>query len=160
MKKKLFLVALVMGIAIAGLSAAPRYKMAVGGVFSMPFVGGLPNSAMLSFRLPNFPAVFAVGMYLPASGYGNGYFSAMADWWLYQGKLVNFVNIYVGPGLFLGIGDGFILGGRVPVGLNIYPIPPLELFLELAPGLTFIDRVGVQIPNFTMQAGVGFRFWF
>ena len=84
----------------------------------------------------------------------------LADWWLAQGNLVSFVNYYVGPGAFLGISKNATLGVRVPVGLNAYPIKPLELFVEFAPAITLVDTTGVTIPQWGLQAGFGFRFWF
>ena len=45
-----------------------------------------------------------------ASSGGQSSLALMADWWLAQGKLVRFVDYYLGS-----------------------PIKPLELFLEIAP---------------------------
>ena len=114
---------------------------------------------MLTFRLGKYPPVFALGINIPKEGDASA--ALIMDWWLIQESLTGMLNFYVGPGLYTSIGNNlFVLGGRVPVGLNIFPIKPLELFLEIAPGITFIAPDGVQIPNFGMQAGFGFRFWF
>ena len=59
-----------------------------------------------------------------------------ADWWAYKQHFEGILNLYVGPGLFVaGSNYSFALGGRIPVGLNIYPIDFFELFVELAPTL-------------------------
>lgn len=157
MKKALILGILILTAAVS-VHAAPRYRAAVGGIFGINAVGTLPSTAMLSFRLPKFPPIFAVGMTINDS---SSRFSLMADWWLYQTRLFSFVNLYIGPGLYTAFNqDRFSLGGRVPIGLNAYPLDPLELFLEIAPSLTFIDNSGIEVPNFGLQAGFGFRFWF
>ena len=124
----------------------------------MKLADGLPNSALLSFRLPKFPAVFGLGFTLPGGG-GQSSFTLLADWWLAQGNLVGFVNYYIGPGVFLNISNSPLLGIRVPVGLNAFPIKPLELFVELAPAISLLAPSGV-FPQFGLQAGFGFRFWF
>lgn len=160
--KKLRVLALAATIALVAafsVSAAPRYKAAIGGEFSLGLGNGLPNSALLSFRLPQFPAVFGLGLSIPSSGPSS--FALMADWWMYQDRLVEFLNFYVGPGVYLAAGgDSFYAGLRVPVGINAYPIKPLELFLEVAPAMTLIAPSGVSIPSFGLQSGFGFRFWF
>lgn len=157
MKKKALILALALTIfATFGASA---YTAAIGGEFALKLGDGLPNSALLSFRLPKFPAVFGLGLSIPKGG--DASLALIADWWLAQGNLVGFLNYYVGPGLFLGISNGMNLGIRVPVGVNAFPIKPLELFLELAPAVTLISPDGsVSIPAFGLQAGFGFRFWF
>jgi uncharacterized protein DUF3996 len=47
------------------------------------------------------------------------------------------------------------LGVRVPVGITFYPLPELELFLELVPGIAlFPDTEG------DLDAGIGIRYHF
>lgn len=157
MKKALILALVLMGAA-ASVHAAPRYRAAVGGIFGIDVMGSLPSSAMLSFRLPKFPPVFGLGL---TTNDSNPAFALMADWWLYQTNLVGFINLYIGPGLYTAFnGDYFTFGGRIPIGLNAYPLDPLEIFLEIAPSLTIFGSSGIEIPNFGLQAGFGFRFWF
>jgi hypothetical protein len=157
-KKKILVLALC--LTLFSVFNASAYTAAIGGEFSMPLLGGLPNSALLSFRLPKFPAVFGLGLNIPTNG-GSAAFALIADWWLVQGPLVGFVNYYVGPGVFMGVSaNDFTLGLRVPIGLNAFPIKPLELFVEFAPAIAFLAPSGISIPNFNLQAGFGFRFWF
>ncbi len=155
MKKKALVLALA--LTLFSVFSASAYTAAIGGEFSLKVGSGLPNSALLSFRLPKFPAVFGLGV---SVGNGNSSFVLLADWWLAQGNLVSFVNYYVGPGLFVGISDSAVLGIRVPVGLNAFPIKPLELFIEFAPAITLLDKAAINIPEWGLQAGFGFRFWF
>ena len=71
------------------------------------------------------------------------------------------MDLYVGPGLYTVIGSNvFDLGVRVPVGIHMYVIDPLELFLEIAPALGVGLSGGFEFPRFDVQGAVGFRFWF
>jgi hypothetical protein len=158
MKRKSLIVALA--FTLVGICGASAYTAAVGGEFALKVGDGLPSSALLSFRLPKFPAVFGLGLSIPKSG-EDASFTLLADWWLVQGRLGGMFNYYVGPGVFAGIASGSaIIGGRVPVGVNLFPIKPLELFAEIAPAITLLAPSGVSIPQFGLQAGFGFRFWF
>jgi hypothetical protein len=157
MKKKVLVLALL--LTLFTVFSASAYTAAIGGEFALKIGDGLPNSALLSFRLPKFPAVFGLGVTI-ANGGGQSTFVLLADWWLAQGNLFSFVNYYVGPGLFVAISDSAMLGIRVPVGLNAFPIKPLELFIEFAPAITLLAPSGISIPQFGLQAGFGFRFWF
>ena len=156
MKRTALLVALV--LLLAGAMPAFAYKAALGGEFGLNVAGGLPNSALLSFRLPKFPPVIGLGVSIPDGGTASA--AVLLDWWLYQGNLVSFINYYVGPGIYLQVGSGVNAGLRVPVGLDAFPIPPLEVFVEFAPAVGLIAPSGVAIPNWGLQAGFGFRFWF
>jgi hypothetical protein len=158
MKKKVFVLAL--SLTLFSVFSASAYTAAIGGEFALKIGNGLPNSALLSFRLPKFPPVFGLGVSIPGDG-GQSSFVLMADWWLAQGNLVSFVNYYVGPGVFVGISDGATLGIRVPIGLNAFPIKPLEIFIEFAPAFYLLAPSGtITIPSIGLQAGFGFRFWF
>jgi hypothetical protein len=157
MKSKVLILALALTLFTA--FSASAYTAAIGGEFALKIGDGLPSSALLSFRLPKFPAVFGLGLAIP-TGSGQASLTILADWWLAQGNLVSFLNYYVGPGVFINISNSALLGIRVPVGINAFPIKPLELFVELAPAITILAPSGVSIPQWGLQAGFGFRFWF
>lgn len=157
--KKRFIIALVL-IVVLSVSAVAQTpgSLAVGGAFSIDAIGGLPNSALLSVKFPGMPVLWGIGAQV-----GNDAFNLAltADWILYRQNLVGFLNLYVGPGLYLALPDIIEFGGRVPIGIYAFPIDPLELFLEIAPTLLFFsDRAGVTIPSFGLQGAFGFRFWF
>jgi len=154
MKKKVLVLALI--LTLFAVFSASAYQMAIGGEFSLRVGEGLPNSALLSFRLPKFPPVFGLGLTTAEPSR----VVLLADWWLAQGNLFSFVNYYVGPGIFVAISDSATLGIRVPIGLNAYPIKPLEIFLEFAPAFYLLGDDTITIPSFGLQAGFGFRFWF
>ena len=150
--KKILLIALV--IIVLGGTYSHARGLAIGGAFGIPAVGSLPMGVLLSVKIPQIPFLLGIG-YSFNAGLG-----VTADWWLYQSHLVGILNLYVGPGLYLNVSNSFQLGVRVPIGIQIWPITPLELFLEVAPTVGFIEPTGVQIPSFGLQGSVGFRFWF
>ena len=149
-----FLVVLAGSFAFAGGT-----NFAIGGEFGLSALGGLPNSALLSVKFPSLPIMFGIGLQLSENVFNM---ALTMDWWLFHQHLVGIIDLYAGPGIFVALPEPFILGGRIPVGLQIWPLGTslLELFLEIAPGLTLLDAPGIQIPRFIIQAGFGFRFWF
>jgi hypothetical protein len=158
MSRKVLVLALALSlIAVIGASALTA---AIGAEFGFNGLGnGLPgSSALISFRLPKVPVVFGLGGTL--SG-GPSSLAILADWWLAKGPLFSFLNYYVGPGLFADLGsDGAYAGIRVPVGVNAFPLKPLEVFLELAPSFTIITPDAIDFGWSGFQTGFGFRFWF
>jgi hypothetical protein len=157
MKKKILILALL--LTLFTVFSASAYTAAVGAEFSFSAFGtGLPGSSVfLTFRLPKFPVVFGVGGYLGPSG---GSLAVMFDWWFAQGNLVNFINYYIGVGGYIDIANSVYAGIRVPIGLNAFPIKPLEFFLEIAPAIGIVNGNSVGIDWAGLQTGVGFRFWF
>lgn len=160
MKSKVLILALALTLFTA--FSAFAFKAAIGGEFAFSGLGsGLPgSSALISFRLPKFPAVFGIGGTIAANG-GQSELALLADWWLASGHLVGFVNYYVGPGVFANFASsGAYAGLRIPVGLNAFPIKPLELFVEIAPSFGIIMPDAVNFGWSGFQTGFGFRFWF
>ncbi len=156
MKKKVLVLALIMTLVL--VFSASAYQAAIGGEFALRLANGLPSSALLSFRIPKLPPVFGVGVSIPEGG--DASFALMADWWLAQGNLFSFINYYIGPGVYVVVAQEVAGGIRIPIGLNAYPMKPLEIFIEFAPAIGLIAPSGVQIPQWGLQAGFGFRFWF
>lgn len=156
MRKKIVIIALILMAVLAVGAFADTFG--VGAAWSLSALGGLPNAAMLSVKIPQLPIVWGL-----AAQFGTGDFNLgmTADWWLYQQNLVSFIGLYVGPGLYMSLPQPFEIGGRVPIGLNAFPLDFLELFVEVAPALMFFSSdSGVTIPNFRVQGAVGLRFWF
>ena len=156
MRKRIIILAavLLVGIAIAGSAQS----FGIGGSFSIDALGGLPSSAMLSIKVPQVPVLWGIGAQLGTSNFD---LALTADWWLYRQGLVSFIGLYVGPGLYARLPQVIEIGGRVPIGINAYPLNFLELFLEVAPTLLFFSSdSGVTIPRFGLQGAFGFRFWF
>lgn len=87
-----------------------------------------------------------------------------ADLWLINRPLVTPLNWYLGAGGKVtlvsggngeGNDDSVSVGGRVPIGVQWYVLPRLELFAEIAPGLQIIPETG-----FDIDGGIGARFHF
>ena len=154
MNKKLVLLVL-----IAVIGAAPAFSFGIGGAFGLDFGGdGVGTGGLVSFKLDEYPAVFGVG-----ARFGSGSFKIgiTADWWLYTTNLVEMLDLYVGPGVFAILGSGvFDIGVRVPVGIHMFVIDPLELFLEFAPAIGVGLSPDFYFPAWDVQGAVGFRFWF
>lgn len=157
-------IALVLGLTmlvVGGTAFAATWG--IGGAFGIDFLGGLPTSAMVTAKIPGIPMVIGLG-----GGGNNNYVSigTTIDWWFLDTNLSSALMLYVGPGLYMNLmlanGDVqyFALGGRVPIGLHIYPFNFLELFLEVAPSMQIIGQGGVSFGQFALQGGFGFRFWF
>jgi hypothetical protein len=158
MKKVLVLVFAVMMIATTGAFAAKGGGLAIGGEGALAFAGtgGLPMGAMLMLHLPQLPLMLGIGVSTsPAVG-------LTADYWFAHGALFSIFDWYVGIGGYLTVDlnpTGLAAGGRIPIGLQIWPFGQnLEFFLEVAPA------VGVSlIPtgfDWHVQAALGLRFWF
>ncbi len=152
MKKRIIMASLVLV-----LSVPAAFSWGLGAAFSIDAMGGLPSSALLSVRTPDQPIVLGVGVQLSQEHFNLG---MTADWWLVHNELTNIISYYIGPGLYLVAPETLEVGGRVPVGLQVFPIEPLELFLEIAPAQSLVTGNGVQIPDISVQSAFGFRFWF
>ena len=155
MRRKVLIIAFALA-AVVSMSASAN-TFGIGGAFSIDALGGLPSGAMLSVKVPQTPVLWGIGMQLNQDTFN---LAMTADWWLHTQNLVGFLNLYVGPGLYVSLPDRIEFGGRVPIGINAYPIPVLELFLEIAPTLLFFSNQGISIPSFGLQGAFGFRFWF
>jgi hypothetical protein len=101
-------------------------------------------SADYLFELPNFvtnPHNVQFGWYV---GVGGRYAVAYNDSYRYRGTYYDSrTNIDFGP--------------RVPIGFEVYltKVRPLELYVEAAPGIDFIDA-----PGLTVDIGSGARWFF
>lgn len=155
MRIRVVLIALVLVLAVA---VPMTFATGVGAAFALPVGEGLPGSGvMLSLKVPQVPFLMGLGFSI---GQSSASFGFTGDWWLANRNLFSFVNYYLGPGFYLGYANSLLLGGRFPIGLNAFPIKPLELFLELAPTVTVGLGDTVQFPIFGVQGAFGARFWF
>ncbi len=152
--KRIVLITLLILVLATGTASA----MALGLSFGVQPLGGLPGSnVMLSARFDGMPFLMGLGFSVGQDTFALGF---TGDYIMYRTNLVNFLNLYAGPGFFLGLAGDVSAGLRIPVALYIMPIDPLELFLEFAPaiGATFSDPV--TFPAFGLQGAFGFRFHF
>ena len=149
---------ILVGILVLAVAVPNLFSLGIGGAFGWG-VGSLPSQAMLSIKPDKSDAVFGIGISINSSSFHIG---ATADWWMYKDNLVDIINLYIGPGIYLVAGDNYVdLGARIPIGLQAFVIDPLELFIELAPSIG-VGGIGVSInfPTWGLQSAVGFRFWF
>jgi hypothetical protein len=155
--KKIITILVLLSTLFVASNAFAAQGFALGGAFTMDFAGSAyVSGGALCVKFPSVPIMF---------GFSANFLEPMmigitADWWLYNARLVGPVSIYIGPGLFLrlatgGRGDTHV-GIRVPFGFQIFIIPPFEIFLEPA----FAIELMPQLPTFSLQAAIGFRFWF
>lgn len=155
MRTKVLVLALLLLIAVA---VPATFATGVGAAFGLPFGGGLPGSnVMLSLKLNELPFIMGLGFNL---GDAASSFGFTADWWMLKDNLFSFFNIYIGPGFYLGYSTDLLLGGRLPIGLDIFPVKNFELFLELAPTLAVRLSDPIVFPEFGFQSAFGLRFWF
>ncbi|TVR89223.1 MAG: hypothetical protein EA428_10900 [Spirochaetaceae bacterium] len=91
------------------------------------------------------------------------YIHVHGDLWVYHGPLVEPIDWYVGIGAkFRAFSDSrrkddfpVGIGARVPLGLRFFPLEQLELFLELAPGISLVPDTS---PDLDAVLGVRFHF--
>jgi hypothetical protein len=155
MSTKTLIIAIVLILAIA---VPMTFATGVGAAFGLPIGDGLPGSnVMLSLRVSQIPFLMGLGFSIGEDQFS---FGLTGDWWMAKGNLFSFINYYLGPGFYLGYQSELFLGGRLPVGINVYPIKNLELFLEIAPTLAVGFGDVVTFPVFGVQSALGLRFWF
>ena len=84
-----------------------------------------------------------------------GSFYLHADY-QFHGFVERPLTLFSGIGGFILLQDQPVLGLRIPFGVSfLFQQAPLDLFLEVAPGITF-----VQGTDFFVGGGIGFRFYF
>ena len=162
MRKKLLLMIIVLLLVFsAGNVFAQKYNgLALGlGYTANPF-GGRWAGGMVTFHVPTSPLVFDLYPYWGNNGFG---ITLTGDWWIIRNPITGILAWYLGPGLWVdfGIGNQFALGlgARLAVGLQIWLLDRLEIFLEGAPGLGLyvIPSVSFAWP---IPISLGFRWWF
>jgi hypothetical protein len=131
---------------------------AIGGDFAFNWSNSAyATGAALCVKFPQLPVMFGFSANL-ATPLVVG---ITADWWLFQSHLVGPVEVYIGPGLFLGFNTGggngsARFGIRIPVGFQIFIVKAFEIFIEPAVSIELVPT----LPEFGIQAALGFRFWF
>jgi hypothetical protein len=152
MKKILMVVGLflILAVGTAGarnLNGIGLYGNLVGN--STGSGGGLG----LSLKYGSFPVIgLEWNLVEKSSSFGGS-----VDYWIVNRPLTGIMYYYLGIGAFVGITSGnpsgkVNFGGRVPLGLQIFPLDPLELFLEISPMITIIPTI-----NWTAAVRFGFR---
>ncbi len=97
----------------------------------------------LTFRIHPIPIMWGL-----VYDFGDqGSIALSGDWWVINAHLTGALDYYLGVGLYVGTsfgsGGGINFGGRIPIGIQFYPIQKLEVFLEGAPVVSFIPRISI-----------------
>lgn len=155
MKRVLLIFAVVM--ATAGASFA-KDMPAIGiyGDFLGNSTGGGTGGLGLTLQWGHFPVLgieYMIDPHLISLG-------VSCDYWVLNNHLVGALDYYLGLGAYAGFTIGgnqtaFNIGGRVPIGLQIYPIEKFEVFLEAAPMVLFLPSLSIAY-----SARLGFRIHF
>lgn len=158
MKKTRALLLAVLLLCGATSAFAKGSGFAIGGEGAMYLAGagGLPMSAMLLLHIPQVPLMFGIGVSNPLA------LAVTADYWAAHGNLGSVFSWYAGIGGYLAVDLGpsgtITAGGRIPIGLQAWPVGSvLELFIEIAPAVGI-----VLVPtgfDWHFQGAVGLRFW-
>lgn len=141
MAKKITLISLLILMLI--LPAAVFDDTGIGGV------AGWGQPTGLSLKFNNFP-VISLGWSL-----SEEWVEGTVDYWIINKTLDRSILFYAGGGVKVSLGSTFGLSLRVPVGLQWYFLPGLELFGELVPGMAVLPET-----DFELSAGLGLRYHF
>ena len=156
--RKVTIIILVMTI----LSFGNLFAFGIGGSFTLNVLETGTGGAALSLKLDQLEPILGIRF---NSGENSVSFGLTADWWMYRSPLIGFIHIYAGPGFYVNLANtnnGTLVGTglRIPIGFQIYPLKPLELFIEFAPSVGVHFSNPVSFPNWGVQGAFGFRFWF
>ena len=152
MKKKTLILAAALLLLISG----SVFGTAIGVQGGLDFLGTpYASNLSVSLKLDSLPVMFGAGW-----NFQNEVAVGLsADWWLYNEKLIEVVDIYLGPGVFAGFSIGsktsVWAGPRLAAGFQIFLVDPLEIFLEVDPYLTLLPNIRLGF-----QGTAGLRFWF
>lgn len=160
MKKRIVITAAIL-MAWCGIGAF-GWGIGIEGGLPIPGLGGLPGSnAMVTAKFDGLP-LLGVGLGFNDRGLNN--LGVIADWWLIQEPFAGLLGVYLGPGLWVSLVTSsqaqLALGGRLPIGLQIFPLKWFELFIEIAPAAGVVFYNNTARFDWHLQAAAGLRFWF
>jgi hypothetical protein len=158
MKRKIIFV-MVLAALLAGTSfAASRPKTfgltAIGGYYSWGYTGNT-NGFGLSLKFGSFPVV---GVKYNFTGAGS--LGASVDWYIIDSAgLIDSLTYFLGVGAYANIdfgqGGGGDIGLRGNIGLQLWPIRMLELYIDVIPAVGFLPT---PHPGIGLDAGLRFHF--
>jgi hypothetical protein len=154
--KRVMIIVACLSILVAGMAfaAGPGGLTAIGVYGNYGFTGG-GGGVGLSFKFGSFPVV---GVKYDFSGAGR--FGATVDWFVIDAMgLLDNITLFLGPGLFIGVGMGgdapFDVGIRFPIGIQLWIARKLEIFLDAVPAVPLLPQ-----PGFAVGAEFGMRIHF
>lgn len=148
--KRIITFFLCVGLGLSGVTAASAQSRGVAAGIMLGSPTGI--SVLLGDRVA-----------LGAAWSFRDYVHLHGDLWVYHGPLAEPIDWYVGVGAkFRAFSDSrrdddfpVGIGVRVPLGLRFFPLEPLELFLELAPGISLVPDTS---PDLDAVLGIRFHF--
>lgn len=163
MKKRVTAVLAALVIFASGAMAKDATK--VHGDWSLGLQGGYVVNGLgglsFTFKLPPVPILFAVDF-----GFDSHHFSigATGDWWIMNPNIVGPLYWFFGPGAAVSftMGDDFAMfvGPRFVVGLDVFPIKPLEIYLQAAAQIGFGFDNATPVFGWGIPLDLGVRWWF
>jgi len=166
MKKRIVVLVLVGLLAVAAGGFALKSTPDFGIGAELTSINFDKWGGMLVLHIPKVPLYFGLGANFLGGAVGTYELAATVDYWLLHKPIGSgFFSWYLGLGGYGAIAfdpDGFALGVRLPIGLQIWPLENerLELFLEGAPAWVPLTGGDVDLGNFQAQVALGFRVWF
>ena len=162
MKKTVIVIALLAILATGTVFAdhPGGFGIGVQGGYHGGWRGGGAGGGALTLKLPTMPIFWSIGASLYESYFG---LSVAGDYYLIDQNLAGPLHWYFGVGGYvdLGVGDDYLglgIGGRLPIGLSLQPVPLLEIFLQIVPSI----GVGI-LPGVGLGGGwggnLGLRLW-
>lgn len=152
--KKIMLLGAVLLLFTSGMPAAMNASNGIGIYGNLVGNGtGTGGGLGLTLRNGSFPVIgFEWNMMTGSSVIGGS-----LDWWITNQQLGGIFSYYMGVGGYAartstGGVDVFNFGGRVPLGLQVFPFQPLEIFVEVSPMIIFIP-----VMDWTVSVRMGFR---
>lgn len=123
-------------------------------------VNGLGGFSV-TFKVPKVPLLFAADF-----GFSSHHFTigATGDYWLMNPQIVGPLYWYFGPGGAVSVkgGDdfGLFVGPRFVIGLDVFPVKPLEIYLQLAAQIGFGMDNDSACLGWGFPLNLGIRWWF
>ena len=156
--KKLYVLVLLSLLCIGSAFA----KIGIGAQGEYTF-GNMPafTSVELTFKSSKTPLVLGLDFDFAKDFYGIG---LDVDYWLANPKLVSMLKFYVAPGLTTAVYNfaddiSFYIASRLALGLNVFVIDELEIYLQTAAELGYSNYDGSGFA-FHVPIGGGIRVWF
>ncbi|PKL92097.1 MAG: hypothetical protein CVV21_04935 [Candidatus Goldiibacteriota bacterium HGW-Goldbacteria-1] len=150
--KKIVIVLAVLFL-MSAVPAGAAYNSGIGFYGNLAGNGtGAGGGAGLTLRYGQFPVLGIEWNFMPKASL----IGVSLDAWLVNHFIAERLAYYIGIGGYAAITGGapntFHFGGRVPVGLQLFPIDPLEIFLEVSPMIILVPAI-----DWTLSARLGFR---
>jgi len=156
MKKFTIILVFLLGISGFGFSAKKLTGVGIYGNLIGSGSGAFGTGLGLTLKFGNFPVLGLEWMFAERTGR----LSLSCDYWVINEPLTGALKYYLGVGGFVGLGflgdnTAIDFGGRIPIGLQIYPVKNFEIFTEFAPLITFFPTLNL---SFALRLGIRVHF--